>query len=132
MSQLKDHLFGSSHFGAGQTGGGLPLAILSRESLPLGVLHIIVSPPEGNLPPLRYLGPTYSRSVHHSAEQPSQRVLFTPPRPSGLAGQFPVGRLVAGSTICTPVVTPVPCSSHGDPGRSHDFSVGASEEGGSL
>ncbi len=33
------------------------------------------------------LGPTYSRSVYHSAEQRGRGILFSPPRLSGLARQ---------------------------------------------
>ncbi len=44
---------------------------------------------QGDQNTLRYLWPTYSRFVRHSAEQRGQGILFTPPRPSSLAGQFP-------------------------------------------
>ncbi len=75
----------------------------------------MVSRPQGDQPTLRYLGPTYSRPVHYSAEQQGRDVLFLPPRPSSPAGQFSEGRLVKGSTVqVRPSATPIPCSSQGD------------------
>ncbi len=96
--------------------------VSNRESLLIGALHRKVSQPQGDQPTLRYLGPTYSRSVHHSAEQQGSGILFTPPISSSLAGQFPTGGLVQGSTVhVSPSATPVPCSSQGDQegGSSH-------------
>ncbi len=73
--------------------------------------------PQGDQPSLLYLGPTYSRPVYHSAEQQGRSILFPPPRPSNLAGQFSAGWLVEGSTAhVSPSATPVPCSSQGDQG----------------
>ena len=45
------------------------------------------------------MGHTYSRPVHHPAEQQGRGILFSLSRPSGLAGQFSAGRLVKGSTV---------------------------------
>ncbi len=69
VSEHEDHIVGSTYIGPGQYGGGSPLSVSDRESSPLGALHRMVSRPGGNQPTLRYLGPTYSRSVRRSAEQ---------------------------------------------------------------
>ncbi len=77
----------------------------------------MVSRPQGDQPTLRYLEPTYSRSVHHLAKQQGRGVLFVPPRPSSSAGQFPARGLVQGCTVhVSPCATPVCCSSQVDQG----------------
>ncbi len=105
VSEHEDYIVSSTYLGTRQCGGGSPISILDRESSPFGVLHRMVSRPQGDQPTLRYLGPTYSRLVCHTAEQQGQGVLFLPPRPSSSAGQFPASRLVQGSTV---YVSPVP------------------------
>ncbi len=40
----------------------------NRESSPIGAHHRLVSRPQGDQPTLRYLGPTYTRSVRYSTE----------------------------------------------------------------
>ncbi len=118
VSDHGDCIVSSTYLGTGQCRGGSPLSVLNRECSPIGVLHQMVSRSQGNQPTLRYFRPTYSRSVRHSAEQQGRGTLFTPPRPSGFAGQLPAGGLVQGSTVdVSPSATPVPCSSQGDQGR---------------
>ncbi len=69
VSEHEDYIVSSSYLGKGQSGGGSPLSVSNRESSPIGALHQMVSRPQGNQPTVQYLGPTYSRSVPHSAEQ---------------------------------------------------------------
>ena len=105
------------HFQQYISQGRLPLSVSNRESSLIGVLHRMVSQPQGGQHTLRYLGTTYSRSVHHSPEQQGRCVLFMPPRPSSLAGQFSAGGLVQGCNVhVSPSATPSPCSSQGDQG----------------
>ncbi len=73
----------------------------------------------------------YSRPVRHSAEQQGRDIPLSPPRLSGLAGQFPAGGLVEGSTVhVSPIDSLAPCSEQCDQGKgsSHrDFTMLASE-----
>ncbi len=86
----------------------------------------MVSRPQGNHSTLRFLGPTYSTSVCHSAEQQARGILFSPLRPSSCAGQLPASALVQGSTVhVSPIAPPVPCSSQRDQGGGSGHSHSA-------
>ncbi len=87
VSEHEDHIVSSTYLGTGQCGGGWPLSVSNPESSLIGALYRMVSRLQGNQPTLRYLGPTYSRSVCHTAEQQGRGVLFTPPGPSSRTGQ---------------------------------------------
>ena len=56
-----------------------PLLSSSQESSSVGVLHRMLSGPQGDFPSFQCLGTTYSRPVHHLAEQQGQGILFSPP-----------------------------------------------------
>ncbi len=128
VSEHENHIVSSTYLGTGQYRGGSPLSVLNRESSPIGVLHRMVSRLQGNQSTLRYLEPTYSRPVCHSAEQQGRGILLAAPRPSSSEGQLPAGRLVQGTTAhVSPIAPPVPDSSQGDqgggPGHSHSTMV---------
>ncbi len=130
VSEHEDHIVSSTYLRTGQCGGGSPLSVSDRESSPPGALHRMVFRPQGDQPTLRYLGPTYSRLVRHSAEQQGRGILCSPPRPSSSAGQLSASGLVQGSTVhVSPGAPPIPCSSQGDQGggsgHSHSSMVAA-------
>ncbi len=89
VSTFSDYTVASPYFRMWQCQSRSPFLDSGSDCSVTDGLHRVVSVHQGSHSALRYLEPTYSRSVLHLAEQKGRGILLWPSRPPGSASQSP-------------------------------------------